>query len=55
MVSSTPASGSGEPDLVLPAEALCRLVYGRLDPDHTPAFTGDGKALDALRQVFPGP
>jgi uncharacterized protein (TIGR03083 family) len=48
-------SGSGEPDLVLPAEALCRLVYGRLDPDHTPAFTGDGKALDALRRIFPGP
>ncbi len=49
------ASGSGEPDLVLPAEALCRLVYGRLDPDHTPAFTGDAQALDALRRVFPGP
>jgi uncharacterized protein (TIGR03083 family) len=48
-------SGSGDPDLVLPAEALCRLVYGRLDPDHTPAYTGDEQALDALRQVFPGP
>ena len=48
-------SGSGEPDLVLPAEALCRLVYGRLDPDHTPAYTGDGEALDVLRRVFPGP
>lgn len=48
-------SNSAEPDLVLPAEALCRLVYGRLDPDHTPAYTGDEKALDALRQVFPGP
>ncbi len=48
-------SGSGDPDLVLPAEALCRVVYGRLDPDHTPAYTGDEKALDALRQVFPGP
>ncbi len=49
------ASASGEPDVVLPAEALGRLVYGRLDPDHTPAFTGDGDALDVLRQVFPGP
>jgi uncharacterized protein (TIGR03083 family) len=49
------ASGSGQPDVVLPAEALCRLVYGRLDPDHTPAFTGDGEALDVLRRVFPGP
>ncbi len=48
-------SGSGQPDVVLPAEALCRLVYGRLDPDHTPAFTGDGDALGVLRQVFPGP
>jgi uncharacterized protein (TIGR03083 family) len=48
-------SGSGEPDLVLPAEALCRLVYGRLDPDHTPAYTGDGEALDVVRRVFPGP
>ena len=51
--------GPGEPglapDLELPAEALCRLVYGRLDPDHTPAFTGDGELLDSLRAVFPGP
>jgi uncharacterized protein (TIGR03083 family) len=48
-------SASVPPDVVLPAEALCRLVYGRLDPDHTPAFTGDAEALDALRRVFPGP
>ena len=48
--------GSGdEPDLVLPAEAFCRLVYGRLDPEHTPAFTGDESVLDTLRAVFPGP
>ena len=44
-----------EPDLVLPAEALCRLVYGRLDPGHTPAVSGDGSVLDILRAVFPGP
>ena len=44
-----------EPDLVLPAEAFCRLVYGRLDPDHTPAVTGDEAVLDTLRAVFPGP
>ncbi len=50
------AAGEGghDPDLVLPAEALCRLVYGRLDPDHTPAFTGDPALLDGLRAVFPG-
>jgi uncharacterized protein (TIGR03083 family) len=41
-------------DITLPAEAFCRLVYGRLDPDHTPA-TADGPALDVLRPVFPGP
>jgi uncharacterized protein (TIGR03083 family) len=41
-------------DLTLPAEALVRLVYGRLDPDHTPAFEGDGADLDELRKAFPG-
>jgi hypothetical protein len=39
----------------LPAEALIRLVYGRLDPDHTPAVKGDPDVLDRLRRVFPGP
>jgi uncharacterized protein (TIGR03083 family) len=43
-----------EPDLELPAEAFSRLVYGRLDPAHTPDFTGDESALDTLRAVFPG-
>jgi uncharacterized protein (TIGR03083 family) len=43
------------PDLSLPAEALSRLVYGRLDPDHTPAFTGDAALLAELRMTFPGP
>ena len=43
------------PDLVLPAEAFCRLVYGRLDADHTPVVTGDAAVLDTLRTVFPGP
>ena len=41
-------------DLELPAEAFSRLVYGRLDPAHTPHFTGDASALDTLRAVFPG-
>jgi uncharacterized protein (TIGR03083 family) len=41
--------------LRLPAEALIRLVYGRLDPDHTPAaVAADGVDLDTLRGVFPG-
>ena len=38
-----------------PAEAFIRLVYGRLDPDHTPAVKGDAAVLDRLRAVFPGP
>jgi uncharacterized protein (TIGR03083 family) len=42
------------PDLVLPTEAFIRLVYGRLDPDHTPrGIVGVGH-LDELRQAFPG-
>ena len=40
-------------DLELPTEAFVRLVYGRLDPAHTPPVRGDVD-LDELRQVFPG-
>ena len=51
----TPAGDGGpEPDLVLPAEALCRLVYGRLDPAHTPAVRDSDGLLRTLRAVFPG-
>jgi uncharacterized protein (TIGR03083 family) len=42
------------PTLQLPAEALIRLVYGRLDADHTPHLVADGVDLDVLRQIFPG-
>jgi uncharacterized protein (TIGR03083 family) len=49
-----PADPADEPDLVLPAETLIRLVYGRLDPDHTPrGIVGVGH-LDELRRAFPG-
>jgi uncharacterized protein (TIGR03083 family) len=42
-------------EVTLPAEALLRLAYGRLDPDHTPAsVTGDPADLNTLRAVFPG-
>jgi uncharacterized protein (TIGR03083 family) len=42
-------------ELSLPAEALVRLVYGRLDPDHTPASVSSrGVDLDLVRSVFPG-
>jgi len=45
----------GETAVQLPAEALTRLVYGRLDPEHTPAgITTRGVQLDDLRAVFPG-
>ncbi|HLW44799.1 MAG TPA: hypothetical protein VKR78_01185 [Acidimicrobiales bacterium] len=48
--------GGSSGDVVhLPAEALLRLVYGRLDPTHSPAIRPDEAAtLDALRSVFPG-
>jgi hypothetical protein len=55
-VSLAPAGGAAPatPDLVLPAEAFIRLVYGRLDPDHTPSGVDEGDTLDALRATFPG-
>jgi hypothetical protein len=37
----------------LPAESFVRLVYGRLDPEHTPA-TVDAEAVASLRLLFPG-
>jgi uncharacterized protein (TIGR03083 family) len=54
-VSLTPADGEeGRPELRLPAEALLRLAYGRLDPAHTPPLQADGVDLDELRAIFPG-
>lgn len=53
----TLASESGNDDaaelLTMPTEALIRLVYGRLDPDHTPPTLTDPR-LPALRRIFPG-
>jgi hypothetical protein len=46
-------AAQGETALHLPAEALIRLIYGRLDPEHTPPVDGETD-LDALRRVFPG-
>jgi len=48
------ATAVGDGALRLPAEALVRLVYGRLDAEHTPAYQPDGIDLDTLRRVFPG-
>ena len=54
-VTLTPTEGdSARPELALPAEALVRLVYGRLDPAHTPPVESRNVDLDELRQVFPG-
>jgi uncharacterized protein (TIGR03083 family) len=52
-VTLRPSTETGTDPLVLPAEALIRLVYGRLDPDHTPAGVDDPRLAD-LRTVFPG-
>jgi uncharacterized protein (TIGR03083 family) len=52
-VSISPSDPVDDPDLVLPAEALIRLVYGRLDPNHTPPVGGTAD-LEELRLVFPG-
>ena len=46
---------TGEVDLTLPAEAFVRLLYGRLDPAHTPPIPGDPALLDRLRTTYPGP
>jgi uncharacterized protein (TIGR03083 family) len=52
----TRADGGGDPHLAIPAEALVRLVHGRLDPDHAPAGieVAEPLALDDLRAVFQG-
>jgi uncharacterized protein (TIGR03083 family) len=42
------------PDLELPSEAFIRLVYGRLDPAHTPEVSGRPTFLEELRRAFPG-
>jgi uncharacterized protein (TIGR03083 family) len=45
----------GLPEIRIPAEAFVRLVYGRLDPGHSPTVGGTGAVdLDLLRSVFPG-
>jgi uncharacterized protein (TIGR03083 family) len=49
-------AGTGDvPRVDMPAEALLRLAYGRLDPAHTPAtVSGDPEVLEKLRAIFPG-
>jgi uncharacterized protein (TIGR03083 family) len=56
LTATEQAGGSTDlPTLRLPAEAFVRLVYGRLDADHTPdGVQADGLDLDDLRKAFPG-
>jgi uncharacterized protein (TIGR03083 family) len=54
-VTLMPTEGNSiRPELALPAEAFVRLVYGRLDPAHTPPVEATRVDLDELRRVFPG-
>jgi uncharacterized protein (TIGR03083 family) len=49
------AAAALDGELQLPTEALLRLVYGRLDPRHTPPYKAtDDKLLDLLRSIFKG-
>jgi uncharacterized protein (TIGR03083 family) len=43
----------GAADLEIPAEAFVRLIYGRLDPAHTPDSVS-GDVVELLRSVYPG-
>jgi uncharacterized protein (TIGR03083 family) len=58
-VALTPSDDDAAPELGLselrlPAEALIRLVYGRLDEAHTPPAETAGVELGELRPIFPG-
>jgi uncharacterized protein (TIGR03083 family) len=46
---------AGAAEATMPAEALLRLAYGRMDADHTPASVVAKPAdLEKLRAIFPG-
>lgn len=53
-LAPAPPDDGGAAELHLSAEALVRLVYGRLDAAHTPPYTAVGVDLDELRRLFPG-
>jgi uncharacterized protein (TIGR03083 family) len=53
-VALSPEPPVDVPDLELPGDALIRLVYGRLDPAHTPVIDAGASELDELRRAFPG-
>jgi uncharacterized protein (TIGR03083 family) len=49
-----PEQAADGAELRLPAEALVRLVYGRLDPEHTPPAETSHVELGTLRRIFTG-
>ncbi len=53
-VALSPGPPVDVPDLELSGDALVRLVYGRLDPAHSPVVDADATELDELRKAFPG-
>lgn len=51
------ADAVGDSEIHISAEAFTRLIYGRLDPAHTPegvVVEGESLDLEVLREVFPG-
>lgn len=52
-LSASPGQPDDIVDLEIPAESFVRLIYGRLDPNHTPSVI-DNRHLDELRRAFPG-
>jgi uncharacterized protein (TIGR03083 family) len=49
------AGAEADAEVSMPAEALLRLAYGRLDAGHTPAsVVGKPADLDKIRAMFPG-
>jgi hypothetical protein len=54
-VDDTTDTSGADSELMLPAEALLRLAYGRLDPRHTPPYKAtDDTLLERLRAIFRG-
>lgn len=54
-VAFTSAAAAGQADVSMPAESFIRLMYGRLDPDHTPpTVIGEAATVVQLRAIFPG-
>ena len=53
VLTETAADVDAAGQLAMPGEAIVRLVYGRLDPDHTPAIDIAGVDLDFLRDAPP--